>query len=106
MDNDADNQLAQRAAYVDGEGRKTYGDAAWTTLCGAMGAQGVTPQVLAPLVARGDAVEALARLGQEAVLRELQTRRVSDPNYSDLENAYSKVRNHQRHEHRMNKGRD
>jgi hypothetical protein len=90
------DELANRAAVVDAQGRAAFGESTWTTLCTAMTRQNVSPQVLAPVVVRGDAVERLAEIGQQAALTEMQNGRPSDPFYKECEAAYTIVRNEQR----------
>src|SRR5262245_51098875 len=100
-----DEQLAQRASAVDTQGRQIYGDDTWTTMCNAIGRQGITPQALAPVVMRGDAVSRLAEVGQEAMLSEMQNGRPSDAFVKECNSAYSLLRSRQREEHAKIKGR-
>jgi hypothetical protein len=95
-----EDQQSHRLAAVDTEGRQRFGDDAWTTMCGSMGRQGVNREVLANIIAAPNAVSTLARIGQEALLLEMQgSERIYTSEYRDLDQAYRALRDAQRQEY-------
>jgi hypothetical protein len=66
-----------------------------------MGRQGVNRDALATIIAGPNAVSTLARVGQEALLLEMQaSERIHTSEYRDLDQAYTAIRNAQREERR------
>jgi hypothetical protein len=102
---DEDQQTARLTA-IDSAGRERFGEDAWTTMCSAMGQQGVNRDALANIIAAPNAVSQLARVGQEAMLLCLQQiERVNSSEFRDLDQAYRAVRNAQRAEYQDRRGR-
>jgi hypothetical protein len=92
-----EDQQAHRLTAVDTEGRQRFGDDCWTVMCGSMGRQGVNRDALAG----PNTVSTLARVGQEALLLEMQaSERIHTSEYRDLDQAYTAIRNTQREERR------
>jgi hypothetical protein len=96
-----EQQQDHRLTAVDTEGRQRYGDDAWTTMCSSLGKQGVNREILSNIIAQPNAVTTLARIGQEALLLEMQgSERIFTSEYRDLDQAYTAIRNAQREERR------
>jgi hypothetical protein len=97
-----EDQQAHRLTAVDTEGRQRFGDDCWTVMCGSMGRQGVNRDASANIIASPNAVSTLARIGQEALLIEMQaSERIHTSEYRDLDQAYTAIRNAQRQEPRQ-----
>jgi hypothetical protein len=101
-----EDQQAHRLAEVDAAGRQRFGADCWTTMCTSMGRQGVNRDALANIIAAPNAVSTLARVGQEALLLEMQaSERINTSEYRDLDEAYRTVRDAQRQEYKDRRGR-
>jgi hypothetical protein len=101
-----EQQQDHRLTAVDAEGRQRFGDDAWTTMCTSMGKQGINREILGNIIAAPNAVSTLARIGQEALLLEMQgSERVFTSEYRDLDAAYTAIRNAQREDHQGRRGR-
>jgi hypothetical protein len=75
-------------------------------MCGSMGRQGVNRDALVAIVASPNAVSQLARVGQEALLLEMQaSERIHTSEYRDLDEAFRTLRDAQRQEYRDRRGR-
>jgi hypothetical protein len=96
----------QRLAAVDAEGRQRFGDDTWMTMCTSMGRQAVNRDALANIIASPNAVSQLARVGQEALLLEMQaSERIHTSEYRDLDEAFRVLRDAQRREYQDRRGR-
>jgi hypothetical protein len=101
-----EDQQAHRLAAVDAEGVARYGADAWMTMCTSMGRQGVNRDALANIIAAPNAVSQLARVGQEALLLEMQaSERIHTSEYRDLDEAFRTLRDAQRQEYKDRRGR-
>jgi hypothetical protein len=100
-----DNQLSQRAAIVDAEGRQRFGDTNWTSMCEAMGQQGINQQVLTNIVVRGDAVSILRDVAHRAVDVEMERFKPSSNEFRRLDQAHQAIRADQQTEHARLRGR-
>jgi hypothetical protein len=104
MTNDED-PLAQRAAWVQSNLEERHGKEATSALIGAIGQVGVDQGALRRLIAGQDAINDMEQLGLEATLRVMQQGRPSDSAVRDAEAVYTTIRQRQREEWRMGRGR-
>jgi hypothetical protein len=75
-------------------------------MCTSLGKQGVSREILGNIVAAPNAVNTLARIGQEALLLEMQgSERIHTSEYRDLDEAFRTLRDAQRQEYRDRRGR-
>jgi hypothetical protein len=101
-----EQQQSQRLAAVDAEGRQRFGEDTWMTMVNAMGRQNVDRNALTNIIAQPNAVTTLARIGQEALLLEMQaSERIHTSEYRDLDEAFRTLRDAQRQEYRDRRGR-
>jgi hypothetical protein len=103
--NDDDDPLRQRAAWVQSNLEERHGKERTSALIGAVGQVGVDQGALRRIVAGPDAVNDFEALGTEALLRVMQQGRPNDSAVRDAEAVHTAIRNRQREEWRMGKGR-
>jgi hypothetical protein len=105
MTDELNDPLMARAQQIERELTDTYGAGTIGQMLGAVGRQGIHPDIIKRVVASPTATADFTRIGVESVLREMENLQPSDPNYKILDDCYTSIRSEQRRNFDFRKGR-